>query len=315
MPGMTSVIFLSSGTAALLYLFASLIGCFEKANVHNQFSQRLASPSVKTYLAFMGSGWLLSLVLAPQNSSIRILTLVKCSPPCYAREFAPSDLEFARDHNLQKVVIDSESCLTLQFADLDYADSHLLRHFANRIKKLVNQDWQISFSPTLREGNRGANSFARLALNSDHGFNQKMDNASKKKGLLQDFRAKNFTFSNHRIEIFKKANKLSNLCTLCGAKLVIILFSPTGKFYAFDISSTEIIIVRIVDLVLGFSIPNYIRAKHRICSPVLGIELFCEKFMFYWLAKQSKSNLTLTDSNRGRLQGFHKQYYGIVRAF
>ncbi|KAF7814972.1 uncharacterized protein G2W53_028941 [Senna tora] len=71
MPGKTKVIFLSSRTAALLYLFAGLIGCSEKAKVPNQFSQCLASPSVKTSLACIGSSWLLSLVLVPPNPSIR----------------------------------------------------------------------------------------------------------------------------------------------------------------------------------------------------------------------------------------------------
>ncbi|KAF7826304.1 uncharacterized protein G2W53_017468 [Senna tora] len=46
-------------------------GCFEKAKVPNQFSQRLASPSVRTSLACIGSGWLLSIVLVPLNLSFR----------------------------------------------------------------------------------------------------------------------------------------------------------------------------------------------------------------------------------------------------
>ncbi|KAF7826835.1 uncharacterized protein G2W53_017999 [Senna tora] len=46
-------------------------GCFEKAQVPNQFSQHLASPSVKTSLACIGSGWLLSIVRVPPNPSFR----------------------------------------------------------------------------------------------------------------------------------------------------------------------------------------------------------------------------------------------------
>ncbi|CAO2822355.1 unnamed protein product [Amaranthus hypochondriacus] len=44
------------------------------------------------------------------------------------------------------------------------------------------------------------------------------------------------TFSKRRSGLFKKANEI---CTLCGAKIAIIVFSPGGKPYSFGHPSIE----------------------------------------------------------------------------
>ena len=49
------------------------------------------------------------------------------------------------------------------------------------------------------------------------------------------------TFSKRRSGLFKKA---SELCTLCGANVAIIVFSPTGKVFSFGHSNVETIVDR-----------------------------------------------------------------------
>ena len=47
------------------------------------------------------------------------------------------------------------------------------------------------------------------------------------------------TFSKHRSRLLKKS---SELCTLCGANVAIIVFSPTGKVFSFENSDVETIV-------------------------------------------------------------------------
>ncbi|KAF2561481.1 hypothetical protein F2Q70_00014674 [Brassica cretica] len=47
------------------------------------------------------------------------------------------------------------------------------------------------------------------------------------------------TFSKRKDGLFKKANEL---CTLCDARVAIILFSPSGKMYSFGHTTVETII-------------------------------------------------------------------------
>ena len=49
------------------------------------------------------------------------------------------------------------------------------------------------------------------------------------------------TFSKRRFGLFKKA---SELCTLCGANVAIIVFSPAGKVFSFGHSNVETIVDR-----------------------------------------------------------------------
>ncbi|PHT29741.1 Agamous-like MADS-box protein AGL62 [Capsicum baccatum] len=58
------------------------------------------------------------------------------------------------------------------------------------------------------------------------------------------------TFSKHRAGLFKKA---SELCTLCGAEIAIVVFSPgkANKVYSFSHPSVELL----VDRFLGRDLP------------------------------------------------------------
>lgn len=49
------------------------------------------------------------------------------------------------------------------------------------------------------------------------------------------------TFSKRRSGLFNKGNQI---CTLCGAKVLLIVFSPTNKVYSFGHPSAEILIDR-----------------------------------------------------------------------
>lgn len=55
------------------------------------------------------------------------------------------------------------------------------------------------------------------------------------------------TFSKRRFGLFKKA---SELCTLCGAEILLIVFSPGGKVFSFGHPSVQ-------DLIHRFENPNY----------------------------------------------------------
>ena len=65
---------------------------------------------------------------------------------------------------------------------------------------------------------------------------QKIENVKiQKKNHLQ------ITFSKRRSGLFKKA---SELCTLCGANVAIIYFSPSGKVFSFGHPDVETIVDR-----------------------------------------------------------------------
>ncbi|KAJ4910977.1 Agamous-like MADS-box protein AGL62 [Raphanus sativus] len=49
------------------------------------------------------------------------------------------------------------------------------------------------------------------------------------------------TFSKRKVGLFKKA---SELCTLCDARIAVIVFSPSGKVYSFGHTKVETIIER-----------------------------------------------------------------------
>ncbi|XP_004496798.1 agamous-like MADS-box protein AGL62 [Cicer arietinum] len=55
------------------------------------------------------------------------------------------------------------------------------------------------------------------------------------------------TFSKHRSGLFKKA---SELCTLCGAKVALVVFSPAEKVFSFDHPNVDIVIDRYLSLAL-----------------------------------------------------------------
>ncbi|PHT43260.1 Agamous-like MADS-box protein AGL62 [Capsicum baccatum] len=72
------------------------------------------------------------------------------------------------------------------------------------------------------------------------------------------------TFSKRRAGIFKKA---SELCTLCGAEIAIVVFFPEKKVYSFGHPSVELL----VDRFLGRNLPppnndgrqNHLLMNHR----------------------------------------------------
>ncbi|XP_073154119.1 agamous-like MADS-box protein AGL62 [Henckelia pumila] len=53
------------------------------------------------------------------------------------------------------------------------------------------------------------------------------------------------TFSKRRSGLFKKA---SELCTLCGVEIAIIVFSPAGKVFSFGHPNVELIVERFLNL-------------------------------------------------------------------
>ncbi|KAG5581259.1 hypothetical protein H5410_051886 [Solanum commersonii] len=61
-------------------------------------------------------------------------------------------------------------------------------------------------------------------------------------------------FSKHRSRLFRKA---SELCTLCGVEIAIIVFSPARKAYSFGNANVESIIDRFLS-----------RTPHRISNPL-----------------------------------------------
>ncbi|PHU10380.1 hypothetical protein BC332_22240 [Capsicum chinense] len=63
------------------------------------------------------------------------------------------------------------------------------------------------------------------------------------------------TFSKRRAGLFKKA---SELCTLCGAEIAIVIFSPGRKVYSFGHPSVELL----VDRFLGTNLPPPNNAGH-----------------------------------------------------
>ncbi|KAL2478764.1 Agamous-like MADS-box protein AGL61 [Forsythia ovata] len=74
------------------------------------------------------------------------------------------------------------------------------------------------------------------------------------------------TFSKRRSGLFKKA---SELCTLCGVEIAIIVFSPAGKVFSFGNPNVESIIDRFFDInpsVNPSSTAFHLLDAHRISS-------------------------------------------------
>jgi pheromone receptor transcription factor len=73
-----------------------------------------------------------------------------------------------------------------------------------------------------------------------------MDNNKKTKGRQRIDTSKRreseedrlITFSNHRVGLYKKD---SELCTLCGTPLAVLVFSPSGKPFSFVHPNIEVI--------------------------------------------------------------------------
>ncbi|XP_021903019.1 agamous-like MADS-box protein AGL29 [Carica papaya] len=62
--------------------------------------------------------------------------------------------------------------------------------------------------------------------------------------VVKDSSSRQVTFSKRRTGLFKKANEL---VTLCGAEVVVVVFSPGGKPYSFGHPSVDTITRRFLD--------------------------------------------------------------------
>nr|XP_043634950.1 agamous-like MADS-box protein AGL62 [Erigeron canadensis] len=82
------------------------------------------------------------------------------------------------------------------------------------------------------------------------------------------------TFSKRRSGLFKKA---SELCTLCGVEIAIVVFSPAGKVFSFGHPKVESIVDRFLTRNPNFNSTTnslYFMEAHRIASiPELNMQL------------------------------------------
>ncbi|CAA3019672.1 agamous-like MADS-box AGL62 [Olea europaea subsp. europaea] len=96
----------------------------------------------------------------------------------------------------------------------------------------------------------------------------KKPNMGRQKIKLAKIEIKNHlqvTFSKRRTGLFKKA---SELCTLCGVEITIIVFSPSGKVFSFGNPNVESILDRFFDRnpSLKSSTPFHLLDAHRNSS-------------------------------------------------
>ncbi|KAF7820918.1 reverse transcriptase [Senna tora] len=77
-------------------------------------------------------------------------------------------LKLAKERNFNKVIIESDFALTLDFVQQECENPHPLHGIVLKIRELLNQDWLVQFSFVHREGNRLANCLANNAHPSDY---------------------------------------------------------------------------------------------------------------------------------------------------
>ncbi|KAI3793478.1 hypothetical protein L1987_36097 [Smallanthus sonchifolius] len=109
------------------------------------------------------------------------------------------------------------------------------------------------------------------------------------------------TFSKRRSGLFKKA---SELCTLCGVEIAIVVFSPAGKVFSFGHPKVESIIDRFLARSphLTNSTSLHLVEAHRIASiPELNVQLTC---MLNELEAEKKRSETLDEMRKASQSQF-----------
>ena len=82
--------------------------------------------------------------------------------------------------------------------------------------------------------------------NETNDLNRRVSRGRQKVAMVKMENESNLqvTFSKRRSGLFKKA---SELCTLCGAQLAIVVFSPGRKVFSFGHPSVELVIDRFLN--------------------------------------------------------------------
>ncbi|KAI3799674.1 hypothetical protein L1987_34973 [Smallanthus sonchifolius] len=108
------------------------------------------------------------------------------------------------------------------------------------------------------------------------------------------------TFSKRRSGLFKKA---SELCTLCGVEIAIVVFSPAGKVFSFGHPKVESIIDRFLARSPHLNSTSlHLVESHRIASiPELNMQLTC---MLNELEAEKKRSETLDEMRKASQSQF-----------
>ncbi|KAK1409635.1 hypothetical protein QVD17_36164 [Tagetes erecta] len=101
------------------------------------------------------------------------------------------------------------------------------------------------------------------------------------------------TFSKRRSGLFKKA---SELCTLCGVEIAIVVFSPAGKVFSFGHPKVESVIDRFLARNPNLNTSLHLVEAHRIASiPELNMQL---TYMLNELEVEKKRSETLDEMRK-----------------
>ncbi|KAJ0841850.1 putative transcription factor MADS-type1 family [Helianthus annuus] len=108
------------------------------------------------------------------------------------------------------------------------------------------------------------------------------------------------TFSKRRSGLFKKA---SELCTLCGVEIAIVVFSPAGKVFSFGHPKVESIIDRFLARNPNLSSTSlHLIEAHRIASiPELNVQL---TYILNELEAEKKRSETLDEMRKASQSQF-----------
>lgn len=108
------------------------------------------------------------------------------------------------------------------------------------------------------------------------------------------------TFSKRRSGLFKKA---SELCTLCGVEIAIVVFSPAGKVFSFGHPKVESIVDRFLTRNSNLNSPSlHLVEAHRIASiPELNMQL---THMLNELEAEKKRTETLDEMRKASQSQF-----------
>ncbi|KAF7841723.1 putative ribonuclease H-like domain-containing protein [Senna tora] len=79
-------------------------------------------------------------------------------------------LELARKSSIQNLILESDSLVVINMVKNGVEKDHPLFTIITSIRELAAKDWNVTFSHTLREGNRVANLLANLAHRSPNGL-------------------------------------------------------------------------------------------------------------------------------------------------
>ncbi|XP_019427223.1 PREDICTED: agamous-like MADS-box protein AGL62 [Lupinus angustifolius] len=107
------------------------------------------------------------------------------------------------------------------------------------------------------------------------------------------------TFSKRRTRLFKKA---SELCTLCDAKVWLVVFSPTNKAFSFGDPNIDVVINRI----------NEELEIEKKCSEELAKQRKEAQERFWWAAPIEEINGERVDQLKSALENLKKNVVGVV---